>query len=104
MVVGDRGFGFSDDEITLSPRGTVQPKRAFRATQRDLRHYGQLGSSDVWHNFARFLMAGTIAVVGDDEDVREILELLLEAAGHTVRPYSSGNSLCLTKISASSTA
>ena len=27
MVVGDRGFGFSDDEITLSPRGTVQPKK-----------------------------------------------------------------------------
>ena len=49
-------------------------------------------------------MAGTIAVVGDDEDVQKILELLREAAGHTVRPYSSGNSLCLTKISASSTA
>jgi two-component system response regulator FixJ len=38
-------------------------------------------------------MVGTVAVVDDDEDVREILEVLLETAGHTVRPYSSGNSL-----------
>jgi FixJ family two-component response regulator len=38
-------------------------------------------------------MVGTIAVVDDDEDVRVILGLLLETAGHTVRPYSSGSSL-----------
>ena len=38
-------------------------------------------------------MAGTIAVVDDDEDVREVLELLLETAGHTVRLYSTGSSL-----------
>ena len=38
-------------------------------------------------------MVGTVAVVDDDEDVRQILRVLLETAGHTVRPYSSGNSL-----------
>ena len=37
-------------------------------------------------------MAGTLAVVDDDEDVRDVLRSLLESAGHTVRPYSSGNS------------
>ena len=37
-------------------------------------------------------MVGTIAVV-DDEDVREILGLLLETAGHTVRTYASGSTL-----------
>jgi CheY-like chemotaxis protein len=38
-------------------------------------------------------MAGTVAVVDDDEDVREVLGLLLETAGHMVRPYPSGSLL-----------
>jgi FixJ family two-component response regulator len=38
-------------------------------------------------------MAGTVAVVDDDVDVREVLRLLLETAGHTVRLYASGSSL-----------
>jgi FixJ family two-component response regulator len=38
-------------------------------------------------------MAGTVAVVDDDADVREVLGVLLEIAGHTVRLYPSGNSL-----------
>jgi FixJ family two-component response regulator len=41
-------------------------------------------------------MVGTIAVVDDDDDdddVRDVFGLLLETAGHTVRPYPSGNSL-----------
>ena len=38
-------------------------------------------------------MVGTIAVVDDDEDVRAVLGLLLETAGHTVRPYPSGSAL-----------
>jgi CheY-like chemotaxis protein len=40
-----------------------------------------------------FWMAGTVAVVDDEEDVREVLRVLLETAGHTVRLYASGSSL-----------
>ena len=46
---------------------------------------------------SRGFMAGTIAVVDDDEDVRAILGVLLETAGHSVRPYSSGDSLLSAK-------
>jgi two-component system response regulator FixJ len=38
-------------------------------------------------------MVGTVAVVDDDEDVREVLGLLLETAGYTVRLFPSGSSL-----------
>jgi FixJ family two-component response regulator len=38
-------------------------------------------------------MVGTVAVVDDDADVRNVLGVLLEIAGHTVRLYSSGDSL-----------
>jgi FixJ family two-component response regulator len=38
-------------------------------------------------------MVGTVAVVDDDADVREVLGGLLETAGHTVRLYPSGSSL-----------
>ena len=38
-------------------------------------------------------MVSTIAVVDDDDDERDVLAVLLETAGHTVRPYSSGGSL-----------
>jgi two-component system response regulator FixJ len=38
-------------------------------------------------------MTGTIALVDDDEDVRQVLEFLLQSAGYTVRLYPSGSSL-----------
>jgi len=38
-------------------------------------------------------MVGTVAVVDDDADVRDVLEVLLETAGHTVRLYPSGSAL-----------
>ena len=38
-------------------------------------------------------MSGTIALVDDDGDVREVLELLLESAGYTVCLYASGREL-----------
>ena len=38
-------------------------------------------------------MVGTVAVVDDDADVREVLGVLLETAGHTVRLYPSGSFL-----------
>jgi two-component system response regulator FixJ len=42
-------------------------------------------------------MVGTIAVVDDDEDVRQVLGLLLETAGYTVRLFPSGSSLLADK-------
>jgi FixJ family two-component response regulator len=38
-------------------------------------------------------MVGTVAVVDDDADVRDVLEVLLETVGHTVRLYPSGGEL-----------
>jgi FixJ family two-component response regulator len=38
-------------------------------------------------------MAGIVAVVDDDVDVRDVLGVLLESAGHSVRLYPSGSSL-----------
>ena len=36
---------------------------------------------------------GTVAIIDDDDDVREVLEGLLEAAGHQVNSYRSGMDL-----------
>lgn len=36
---------------------------------------------------------GTVAIIDDDDDVREVLEGLLEAAGHSVKSYRSGKEL-----------
>jgi FixJ family two-component response regulator len=35
-------------------------------------------------------VAGTVAIIDDDEDVCEVLRVLLENAGHSVRTYTSG--------------
>lgn len=34
--------------------------------------------------------AGSVAVVDDDDEVRDVLRVLLESAGHTVETYKSG--------------
>jgi len=34
-----------------------------------------------------------VAIVDDDRDVRDVLDALLEAAGHTVKTYTSGQRL-----------
>jgi FixJ family two-component response regulator len=35
--------------------------------------------------------AGVVAIVDDDEEVRDVLRVLLESAGHSVETFSSGN-------------
>jgi len=35
--------------------------------------------------------ANIVAIIDDDGDVREVLDALLEVAGHTVRTYGSGS-------------
>jgi two-component system, LuxR family, response regulator FixJ len=34
--------------------------------------------------------ASTVAIIDDDEDVRDVLGMLLETAGHSVQTYQSG--------------
>jgi two-component system response regulator FixJ len=38
-------------------------------------------------------MPNIVAIIDDDGDVREVLDALLETAGHTVRTYTSGQQL-----------
>lgn len=38
-------------------------------------------------------LSNVVAVVDDDGDVRDVLDALLEAAGHTVKTYTSGQQL-----------
>ena len=35
--------------------------------------------------------AGTVAIVDDDDEVRDVLRVLLESAGHSVQTYKSGS-------------
>ena len=38
-------------------------------------------------------MPNIVAIIDDDGDVRDVLDALLEAAGHTVKTYTSGQQL-----------